>query len=237
MRPAIISGLSAIGLAIGRWEVPIVFPNVDPQVAQWMLWLAAGLVFIASLLWVWGIKKPDTPTGAGVTQTTSGPSSHAIVNHGTVNIGASAGRARDPDGSEAFRKNELAAKRAHARSEAKIGTRDVSLPEALAYAELGQWGKSFFDAASAAKNEANEQLEPFRQLAHDGALTVWGKRTENGLFQLISEDHWIDHHIAWFDLLRGNARTENIRHTHAEPFSELMVSKAEFEREWPHAQG
>jgi hypothetical protein len=115
--------------------------------------------------------------------------------------------------------------------------RDVGLAEALAYAELGQWGKSFFDAASAAMNEANEQLERFRQLAHDGVLTVWGKRTENGVFQLIPKDHWIDHHVEWFDLLRGKARTENVRNTHAEPISELMVSKAEFEREWPHAQG
>jgi hypothetical protein len=114
--------------------------------------------------------------------------------------------------------------------------RDVPLPEALAYAEYGEWGKRFVDAAASAKNQANEQLEHFRQLAHDGALTVWGRLTENGVFQLVPKEHWIDHHVEWFDLLRGNARTENVRHTHPEPFLELMVSKAEFEREWPHAE-
>lgn len=112
--------------------------------------------------------------------------------------------------------------------------RNVGLAEALAYAELKQWDRSFFDAASSAKNEANEQLDRFRQLAHDGDLTVWGKRTENGVFQLIPKEHWLDHNVEWFDLLRGNPRTENVLRATPQPYSELMVNKAEFEREWPH---
>jgi hypothetical protein len=113
--------------------------------------------------------------------------------------------------------------------------RDVGVAEALAYAEFKEWGGTFFEAASSAKNEANEQLVRFRQLAHDGVLKVWGKRSVNGVFEIIPKEHWLDHNVEWFDLLRGNPRTENVLHTTPQPYSELMVSKAEFEREWsPH---
>lgn len=112
--------------------------------------------------------------------------------------------------------------------------RDVGLAEALAYAEFKEWRRSFFDAASSAKNEADEQTKRFRQLAYDGVLMVWGKRSESGVFQLIPKGHWLDHNVEWFDLLRGTARTENVMRTVPGPFVELMVCKAEFEREWPH---
>lgn len=113
--------------------------------------------------------------------------------------------------------------------------RDATLAEGLAYAEFGDWGRTFFDAAAKAANHANEQLERFRQLAHDGTVTVWGKRRENGIFETIPRDHWTDHNIEWFDLLRGNARTENVMHTTPNPFLEIMVSRTQFEKEWPHA--
>jgi hypothetical protein len=78
-------------------------------------------------------------------------------------------------------------------------------------------------------------LERFRQLAHDGTVTAWGKRRENGIFETIPRDHWTEHNIEWFDLLRGNARTENVMQTTPNPFLEIMVCRAEFEREWSHA--
>lgn len=129
----------------------------------------------------------------------------------------------------------LRAKIAAEQNQQSVIQRDTTLAEGLAYAEFRQWGKSFFDAAASAKNQANEQLERFRQLAHDGALTVWGKRRESGVFETIPVDHWKDHNVEWFDLLRGNARTENVAHSPPSPFLAIMVSKAEFEREWPHA--
>ena len=113
--------------------------------------------------------------------------------------------------------------------------RDVILPEALAYAEFGEWGRSFFFAVATTGNRANEQLERFRQLAHDGCLSVWGKRSEGGVFQLIPKEHWLDHDVEWFDLLRGKGRSEKVTGSTPIPYSELMVCKAEFEREWPHA--
>lgn len=114
--------------------------------------------------------------------------------------------------------------------------RDATLAEALAYAELGDWGRSFLDAAASAKNQANENLARFRQLAHDGTVTAWGKRSNNSVFELIPPAHWTDHNIEWFDLLRGTARTENVMHTPPSPFLEIMVCRAEFEREWPHVE-
>jgi hypothetical protein len=117
--------------------------------------------------------------------------------------------------------------------------RDKPLPEALAYAELGMWGASFMDAASSAANQANEHLERFRQLAHDNELTVWGKRSESGVFEKIPPTFWAENHVEWFDLLRGRARTESRRQrdsAHDHQFAELMVSSAEFEKEWPHGR-
>lgn len=76
----------------------------------------------------------------------------------------------------------------------------------------------------------------FRQMAHDGTLSVWGKRSENSVFQVIPKEHWLDHNVEWVDLLLGSARTENVMHTAPDPFLELMVSRAQFEKEWPHAE-
>ena len=130
--------------------------------------------------------------------------------------------------------------RMEAERRAKFGpplapTRDVSLSEGLAFATFGEWGKTFYDAVTAGLVPSNEPLMRFRQLAHDGALLAWGKRSENGIFQLIPNEHWIDHNVEWFDLLRGTARTENATHTTPDPFLEIMVSRVQFEKEWPHA--
>ena len=114
--------------------------------------------------------------------------------------------------------------------------RDVLLPEALAFATFGEWGKSFYDAVTAGLVPSNEPLMRFRQLAHDGILSAWGKRREGSVFQMIPKEHWLDHNIEWFDLLRGTARTENVTHTTSDPFLDIMVSRAQFEQAWPHAE-
>jgi hypothetical protein len=51
---------------------------------------------------------------------------------------------------------------------------------------------------------------------------------------MIPAGHWKDHNIAWFDLLRGTPRTENVSSSTPDPYSEIMVSRAQFEKEWPH---
>ena len=112
--------------------------------------------------------------------------------------------------------------------------RNATLSEGLAFAALGEWGKTFYDAVIAGLVPSNEPLIQFRQLAHDGTLSAWGKRSENGIFQLIPNEHWVDHNVEWFDLMRGTARTENVTHTTPDPFLEIMVSRVQFEKEWPN---
>jgi hypothetical protein len=78
MRPAIISACSAAGLALGGWAMPIVFPKVEPAIAEYMLWVAGALLMFAFVLWLWGLRGPDAQAA---TQTTAGGSS---PNFGTV---------------------------------------------------------------------------------------------------------------------------------------------------------
>lgn len=64
--------------------MPIAFPNIDPKIAEYLLWLAAGLLILAFLLWLWGFRGGNS--GDGVTQTTHGPSSPNVQGnfHGPV---------------------------------------------------------------------------------------------------------------------------------------------------------
>lgn len=112
--------------------------------------------------------------------------------------------------------------------------RDVGLSEAIAYAELGEWGRQFIAAAGTSGMGVVAHLERFRQLAHDGELSVWGKRSERGVFERIDQSHWIEYNVEWFDLLRDDPRTEDRQGHRDGAFFSLMVNKAEFEREWPH---
>lgn len=57
--------------------MPIVFPDVEPWVAEWMLWGAAALLLLAFGLWVYGLRKAEHPT---VSQSHSG-SGHIINAH------------------------------------------------------------------------------------------------------------------------------------------------------------
>jgi hypothetical protein len=197
----------------------------------------------ALLAWLRPKEGGDAPL-----QTTYGPHSPAIgAIHGnpTFNIGSSnpaeTQPMKSPYGTAHLRpsgsgfRDAIEQEKFDFWTQKREPTRDATLAEALAYAEFGEWGRSFFDAAAKAKNQANEHLERFRQLAHDGAVTVWGKRRNNGIFQAVPRDHWTDHNIEWFDLLRGNARTENVMHKTPNPFLEIMVSRAQFEKAWPHA--
>ena len=57
--------------------MPIVFPNVEPWVAEWMLWGAAALLLLAFGLWAYGLREVDHPS---VSQSHSG-SGHIINAH------------------------------------------------------------------------------------------------------------------------------------------------------------
>ncbi|MCR5872089.1 MULTISPECIES: hypothetical protein [unclassified Sphingomonas] len=88
MRPAIITGLSSVAFAIGGWVLPMRYPNLQPWVADALLWAAAAMLFIAVILWLWGLRKPNSsPTMPG----SSGPNSPIITgNDNTLAIGEGA---------------------------------------------------------------------------------------------------------------------------------------------------
>jgi|GEM_PF-6962988 len=112
--------------------------------------------------------------------------------------------------------------------------RDVTLSEALAFAELHEWGMRFIDAAGMANNHVVEHLERAVQLAADGELTIWGKRDGNGIWVKVPPEHWRNWDVEWFGLLRGEAYSEARGITASlTSYSALMASKAEFERHFP----
>lgn len=73
MRAQIITGGSAVALAVASWALPLVFPHVDPWVAKGMLTISAVMLLAIFVLWIAGLK--GKPSGAGLNQVTHGPAS------------------------------------------------------------------------------------------------------------------------------------------------------------------
>lgn len=123
-----------------------------------------------------------------------------------------------------------------AKQEGRIKVeRDKPLGEALAYAGLGRWGARFIDAAAQGIGTANVPLKKFEQLAYDGRLRVWGKSERHrDLYEEIPREHWKNNQVEWFDLLRGEPRTEPRGQVKESPYYDLMVSRAEFEDVLPY---
>lgn len=119
-----------------------------------------------------------------------------------------------------------------AKASASSG-RDTSLSEALGYAAFGEWGKTYSEAMAAGLASSNGPLDRFRQLASEGALTTWGKRDGNSVFSKVSPSHWRDHRLNLFELMKGTARSESLSSEAVSPIVDIMVNKAEFERQWP----
>lgn len=115
--------------------------------------------------------------------------------------------------------------------------RDTPLPEALGYIVTGTWGQRFFDVVAAGEGDAAEGPLSVRQVAHDGRIRIWGKKSEGGIHVLIPPDYWVDHGIEWFELLRGKSKTESKSYGAASAvYTDLMVSRAEIMQEWPHVK-
>jgi len=116
--------------------------------------------------------------------------------------------------------------------------RDAFLKEGLAYAASGEWGQKGFMDYAGQYQQMGEATDRFHQLAADGVISVWGKRTTRAtsLFELIPPEHWHTHHLWWPDILTEDATTKPLDgNDHTNSFSHIMISKREFEREWPHA--
>ena len=111
--------------------------------------------------------------------------------------------------------------------------RDVTVSEALAYAQFHQWRLRFIDAAGMDGNQVSDHLDRLVQLAADGDVTIWGKKDEAGVWEPIPATHWLDYRIEWFGLLRSNASTEARRSIAGrDTYHALMASKVQIEKQF-----
>lgn len=84
MRPAVITGLSSVAFAIGGWVLPMRVPNLQPWVADSLLWVAAAMLVVAVFLWLWGLRKSNSPSSMPSEQ---GKSSSAKMGRASVLVG------------------------------------------------------------------------------------------------------------------------------------------------------
>jgi hypothetical protein len=110
--------------------------------------------------------------------------------------------------------------------------REVSLAEALGWAAYGKWGEPFhgtpFTIALSGGPSIQHLLSLVTAGAREGRLTIWGKRDHPGHYEKIPQSHWEDNELALPDVFGSIAtREEN-------PYRNLMLSRTEVEREWPH---
>lgn len=123
--------------------------------------------------------------------------------------------------------------------------RDAPLTEGALYAVLGEWGLfggiGHFASDKVQRSDGDrivDWLPEFEQKARDGALHVWGRprQFESALQEPIDPNHWTTHTVDFLATVMGEPRSRPRVTMSAEGgYGDLMVSKAEFESEWPHA--
>lgn len=117
---------------------------------------------------------------------------------------------------------------------------NAPLTEGLAYIYTGEWGGKILDLlASATLQDGDHTVlegvyRDFEQGAFDGRFGVWGKQENSDLLQPIPKEHWAEYRLDALHTGHDVARSENRKHDN-DPgiWLDLMVCKAEFEREWP----
>ena len=122
---------------------------------------------------------------------------------------------------------------------------EVSLTEAALYAATGKWGmiagKEHFSTNEqriAAGNGVANWLSDFEQKASDGKVRAWGKplETPSSPFVEIDAMHWRTHEAYPIGVALGQPSTRQRGSLlKGNGFTDIRVSRAEFEREWPHA--
>lgn len=114
--------------------------------------------------------------------------------------------------------------------------RDVGLRKAWGYIICGRWGQDFTAVALDHVHDLWEPWKTLHQKARDGDIQIWGKPQRNGgIYERIRMDFWEMNRPKYPALLN----TDEAPHT--EPsggdglpqYWDLMVSKKQFEREWP----
>lgn len=110
--------------------------------------------------------------------------------------------------------------------------RNVSLAEALGWAVYGEWGKPYHVApiviSIGVATDPRKLLARFTRLASEAKLTIWGKRDDPGYFEKIPQSHWQGNQLTIADVFGSVVASGD------DPYPDLMLNRAEVEREWPH---
>jgi hypothetical protein len=109
---------------------------------------------------------------------------------------------------------------------------DTPLGEAMAYMVTGRWGLAIKEVLREAfEAKPPDPFESFRRAAHRQKVRCWGRLDPDKLVRKIPTDHWSEHQVDAKALLMNDfARTWG---HDGESYVDLMVNRAEIEREFP----
>lgn len=209
--------------------------------------LALTIAGCAALAFLWAWTGHDDKGGDAPLQTTYGPHSPAIAagDHATIVF-------HPPSAETQPMKSRYGSAHLHpsgngvsdALEQAKYDfftrksepKRDTKMSDAFAYLCTGQWGETLFDVVKDGRGRG-DLLPHVRQLAFDGRVMVWGRLTLSDIFRQMPTEYWGNHSIDWFSLLKADGATsEGYPNEKQGPFyHDLMVSKLQFEKEYPIA--
>jgi len=116
--------------------------------------------------------------------------------------------------------------------------RDATLHQGLSYAVFGDWDHHDDNDEALRSSDFETALERFHQSAFEGRLSIWGRPFNfmmTNLFRPVPADHWTTHEVQFTDAMREKSSSRSKLMSNLESFVELMICKAEFEREWSHA--
>jgi hypothetical protein len=118
--------------------------------------------------------------------------------------------------------------------------RDTPLGEALLYVLKGSWGSDFssFDPRADSYGLDTRKWE-LEEKAEEGKIQVWGSDLwVDGRYTKIKPNEWENLKIDWQSLIEGKPRT-TARNDDSPPFEpryNMMVNKAQIEREFPRSE-
>lgn len=251
MRPAIISGFSAVAFAIGGWAVPLVFPQVDPQIAKWMLGFAVTLLLIALLLWFRGLKQPEQKEQYGLNQITDGNQSPAIGSIGGDAHLYFGGQPEPnlPSGSRGGTDESLAG-----LERAMSGVNKLEQSRRASCPIFPMW-EAVMHVASVVKDVDETACYPIarreiRQAARDGRIEIWGRPTipltrlaqlpqPKEIWEPIGSEYWSDfklNSMAVGEIWQEHPHTEAEAHVtkgrDGGMYWTLRVDQRDIERTW-----
>ena len=120
----------------------------------------------------------------------------------------------------------------------KPADRDTTLHQGLSYAVFRDWFlRSNADESSHSK-EFEGALGRFHELALAGRLQSWGRPyslLQTNHFRLIPPEHWGGNEVDFLSAMLPQSSTV-MKISGIKGFDEVMVNRAQFEREWPHGR-